>query len=91
MGTDISYPSSLYEVSQQYCLGLSLNHGLNKTNSETLVNERYKGKIVSPNVANLCRRNLTSNEISFFSKRLRFVSTPRGINKAPMKKTGSLW
>ena len=30
-------------------------------------------------------RNLTSNEISLFSKGLKFVPTPRGINKALIK------
>ena len=46
---DISCISNLSEVSQQDCLGHSSNHGLNKTNSKALVNERYKGKFVSPN------------------------------------------
>ena len=72
-------------MSQQDCLGNSSNHGLNKTNSATIVNERYKGKFVSSNVVNLFCRNLTSNEISLLSKGLKFVPTPRGINKAPIK------
>ena len=72
-------------MSQQDCLGHSSNHGLNKTNSVTIVNERYKGKFVSPNVVNLSCRNLTSNEISLLSKGLKFVPTPRGINKGLIK------
>ena len=58
---------------------------MDKTNSATLVNERPKGKFASPNVVNLSRRNLTNNEISLFSKGLKFVLTPRGINKALIK------
>ena len=67
------------------CLGHSSYHGLNETNSGTLVNERYKGKCVSPNAVNLSRRNLARNEISLLSKGLKFVPTPRGINKALTK------
>ena len=59
-------------MSQQDCLGNSSIHGLNKTNSATIVNERYKGKFVSL-------------KISLLSKGLKFVSTPRGINKALIK------
>ena len=72
-------------MSHRDCLGHSSNHGLNKTNSTTLVNERYKGKFFSPNAVNLSRRNLTSNEISLLSKGLKFVPTPRAFNKAPIK------
>ena len=60
---DVSCISNLSGVSQEDCLGHSSNHGLSKTNSATLFNERYKGKIVSPNVVNLSCRNLTSNDI----------------------------
>ena len=63
--------SNLSGLSQQDYLGHSSNHGLNKANFATLVNERYKGKFVSPNVVNLSRRNLTSN---------RFPSFPRDLN-----------
>ena len=78
---DITCISNLSGVSQQDYLGHSSNHD-NKTNSATLVNERLKGKFVSPNVVNLPRRNLTNDEISLLSKGLKFVPTPRGINKA---------
>ena len=72
-------------MSQQDCLGHSSNHGLNKTNSATIANERYKGKFFSPNVVNLSCRNLTSNEIFLLFKGLKFVPTKRGINKALLK------
>ena len=72
-------------MSQQDCLGHSPNHGLNKTNSATLVNEIYKGEFFSLNVVNLFRRNLTSNEIFLLSKGLKFVPTPRGIHKTLTK------
>ena len=68
-------------MSQQDCSGHSANNGLNKTNSATLVNERYKGKFVS-HVVNFSRRNLTSNAISLLSKGLKLVPTTRGVNKA---------
>ena len=81
----VSCISNLSGVSQQVCLGHSSNHGLNKTNAATLVNEKLKGKFVSPNVVNLSRRNLTNNEISVLSKGLKFVPTRKGINKALIK------
>ena len=73
---EVSCISNFSGVSQQDCLGHFSNHGLNKTNSATIVNERYEGKFVSPNVVNLSCRNLTG---------LKFVPTPRGINKALIK------
>ena len=72
-------------MSQQDCLGHSPNHGLNKTNSATLVNEIYKGEFFSLNIVNLFRRNLTTNEIFLLSKGLKFVPTPRGIHKTLTK------
>ena len=82
---DVSCISNLSGVSQQDYSGHSSNHDFNKTYSATLVNERLKGKFVSPNVVNLSRRNLTNDEISLLSKGLKFVPTPRGINKALIK------
>ena len=83
---DISCVSNFSGVSQQDCLGHSSYHGLNKTNSATLVNERYKGKFVSSNVVNLSRCNLTRNEVSLPSKGLKFVPTPRVLIKPLSKK-----
>ena len=54
-------------------------------NSATLVDGRYEGKFVSPNVINLSKRNLSKDEISLLSKGLKFVPTPRHINKAKIK------
>ena len=77
-------------MSQQDYSGHSSNHDFNETYSATLVNERLKGKFVSPNVVNLSRRNSTNSEISLLSKGLKFVPIPRGINKGLIKRTGSL-
>ena len=82
---DDSCISNLSGVSQQDCLGHSSNHGLNKTNSATVVNGRYKGKFVSPCVVNLSCRNLIITEISLLSKGLKFVPTTKGINKGLIK------
>ena len=82
---DISCTSNLSEVSQQDWLGHSPNHGLNKTNFATLVNAKYKGKFVYPNVVNSSRRDLTSNEISPLSKGRKFVPSARNSNKARIK------
>ena len=81
----VSCISDLSGVSQEDYLVHFSNHDFNKTNSAALVNERLQGKFVNPNVVNLSRRNLTNNEISLFSKGLKFVPTPRGINKALIK------
>ena len=51
----------------------------------TLVNERLKGKFVTPSIVNLSRGNVTNDEISLLSKGLKFVPTPRGLNKALIK------
>ena len=59
---------------------------MSKTNSATLVNKKYKGKFFSPNLFNLPRCSLTSNEISLLSKRLKFVSISTCINKAIINK-----
>ena len=58
---DVSCISNLSGVSQQDCLVHSSNHGLDKTNSATFVNEGSKGKFVNPNVVNLFRLNLTNS------------------------------
>ena len=44
-------------MSQQDCLEHTSANGLTKTKSTTLVDERYKGKSVNPNVINLLRLN----------------------------------
>ena len=54
-------------------------------NSATIRNNRYKGKRVSTNVINLSSRHLSGDEISLLSKGLKFVPTPKHINKAKIK------
>ena len=44
-----------------------------------------KGTFASPNVVNLPGYDLTNNEISLLSKRLKFVSTLRDLSKALTK------
>ena len=47
---------------------------------------RLEGKIVSKNVINLSRRNLSSAEISLLSKGLKFVPTANKIDQAKLKR-----
>ena len=62
-----------------------LNIEEQKSNGATLLDGRYQGKFGSPNVINLSSRNLTKAEISLLSKGLKFVPTPKNINKAQIK------
>ena len=68
-------------------LGETHNHpSLEKpSNVATLLDGRYKGKFVSPNVINLSKRHLSKDEISLLSKGLKFIPTPKHINKALIK------
>ena len=72
-------------VASQIYLMWHSYHRLNKTNSATLINDRYKGKFASPNIVNLYWNSLTSNDISLLSKGLKFFPTPRAINEALIK------
>ena len=54
-------------------------------NSTTMRNNRYEGKFVSANVIKLSSRHLPQDEISLLSKGLKFVPTPKHINKAKLK------
>ena len=72
-------------MSQQDCLGHSPKHNLNKTNSAPLANRKYVENFISSNVGSLSGHNLRSYETSLFIKGLKFVSTPRGINKFLIK------
>ena len=47
---------------------------------------RLKGKLVSKNVINLSKRNLSSAEISLLSKGLKFVPTANKIDQAKLKR-----
>ena len=48
-------------------------------------NNRYEAKFVSANIINLSSRHLSQDEISLLSKGLKFVPTPKHINKAKIK------
>ena len=69
-------------------LGETHNHlSLKKpSNAATLLDGRCEGKFVSPNVINLSKRHLFEDEISLFSKGLKFVPTPKHINKVLIEK-----
>ena len=54
-------------------------------NSATIQNNRYEGKFFSPNIINLSSRHLSRDELSLLSKGLKFVPTPKHINKAKIK------
>ena len=62
------------------------NHlSLEKHSSATLLDGRYEGKFVSPNVINLSKLHLSKDGILLFSKGLKFVPTPKHINKLLIK------
>ena len=54
-------------------------------NSATIRNNRSVGKFVSANVIDLSSWHFSRDEISLLSKGLKFVRTPKHINKAKMK------
>ena len=54
-------------------------------NSAIIRNNRYEGKFVSANVINLSSRYLSKDELSLLSKGLKFVPTPKHLNKAKIK------
>ena len=55
-------------------------------NAASLEGNRYKANFVSPNAINLSKRNLIKDEISFLSKGLQFVTTPKHFKKALLRK-----
>ena len=55
------------------------------SNVATLLDGRYEGKFVSPNVINLSKHHLSKDEIPLLSKGLKFIPTPKHINKALIK------
>ena len=55
------------------------------SNVATLLDGRYEGKFVGPNVINLSKHHLPQDEISLLSKGLKFIPTPKQINKARIK------
>ena len=54
-------------------------------NSATIRNNRYERKFVSVNIINLSNSHLSKDEVSLLSKGLKFVPTPKYINKAKIK------
>ena len=57
----------------------------NPSNAATLLDGRYEGKFVSPNVINFSKRHLSKDEISLLFKGLKFIPTSKHINKARIK------
>ena len=55
------------------------------TNAATLLDGRYQGKFVSPNVVSLSSRILNKAEVSLLSKGVQFVPTPKNINLSKIK------
>ena len=66
-------------------MGFSRREREVQLNSATICNNRYERKSVNANVINLSRRHLSKDEISLLSKGLRFVPTPKHVNRAKIK------
>ena len=54
-------------------------------NSCACVDGRFVGHFVSPNVVNLSGRKLSKAEISLLSKGLKFIPTPRNVDRVALK------
>ena len=61
----------------------------NKIASEIRV--RLEGKLVSKNVINLSRRNLSTSEISLLSEGLKFEPTANKVDRKKLKTIRRLW
>ena len=90
LGNSFDDPKNISNVSENFdkvTLEEIHNHpSLEKpSNAATLLDGRYEGKFVSPNVINLSKRHLSKEEISLLSKGLKFIPTPKHINKARIK------
>ena len=90
LGNSFDDPKNISNVSENFdkvTLEEIHNHpSLEKpSNAATLLDGRYEGKFVSPNVINLSKRHLSKEEISLLSKGLKFMPTPKHINKARIK------
>ena len=55
------------------------------SNAAMVLDSRYKGKFVSPGVINLSKRYLSKDEIALLSRGLKFIPTPKHINRALIK------
>ena len=90
LGNSFDDPKNISNVSENFdkvTLEEIHNHpSLEKpSNAATLLDGRYEGKFVRPNVINLSKRHLSKDEISLLSKGLKFIATPKHINKARIK------
>ena len=90
LGNSFDDPKNISNVSENFhkvTLEEIHNHPFleKPSNAATLLDGRYEGKFVSPNVINLSKRHLSKDEISLLSKGLKFNSTPKHINKACIK------
>ena len=63
----------------------SVQDNIGESNVAEVIDGRLKGKFVSPNVINLSTRILSKAEISLLSKGLKFIPTPKSVNKALIK------
>jgi len=61
------------------------NSNIDKNNVAVEIEGRLEGKYVSNNVLNLSKRVLSSAEISLLSKGLKFVPTPKFVDRAVLK------
>ena len=60
------------------------------SNAATLLDGRYQGKFVSPNVINLSKRHLSKDEISLLSKGLKFIPTRKHIRDEYQELKGNI-
>ena len=58
---------------------------LGEDNSCKCTDGRFTGHFISPNVVNLSGRHLSKAEISLLSKGLKFIPTPRNIDRVALK------
>ena len=63
----------------------SNSDNFSEDNSAKCTNGRYEGHFVSPNVVNLSGRHLSKAEISLLSKGLKFIPTPRNVDRVSLK------
>ena len=90
LGNSFDDPKNISNVSANFdkvTLEETHNHpSLEKASKAvTLLDGRSEGKFVSPNVIKLSKLHLSKDEISLLSKGLKFIPTPKHINKARIK------
>ena len=65
--------------------GSSEQNNIGENNIAEVIDERLKGRFLSPNVINLSTRILSKSEISLLSNGLKFIPTTTSVNKALIK------